>query len=109
MVCPLVGRIFRVWTLPERMVQIPGQHDWRLGARYGKDAAGSLARTATGVQATPPAAWEASVRKFMEFLCAKGQVGYPPTISAVAKLGYSVMAYQSSDNLFDSCDGDGSM
>ena len=40
----LVGPQFQVWAPPDRMEHIPGQHDWRLGARSGKDADGSLAQ-----------------------------------------------------------------
>ena len=44
----------------------------------------------------------------MEFLRAKGQVGYPPTIPTDAQLGYAVIAYHSDDILFDICGEDGS-
>ena len=105
----LAGRPFRVRALSERVVQIPGVQDWRSAARLGYGADGWRAQETTNLGVIPPAARESSARGVMESVRAKGQVGYPPTISAVAKLGYSVMAYQSPDNLFDSCDGDGSM
>ena len=37
------------------------------------------------------------------------QVGYPPSIATDAQPGYSVMAYQSVEILFESCDGGGSI
>ena len=45
----------------------------------------------------------------MEFLRAKGQVGYPPAIWTDAQSGYPVMARQSPGILFDVCGGDGSI
>ena len=56
---PLVGGACHVWTLPERLIQIPGQRDWRPGARLGEDADGSWARKATTLTSTPPAARKA--------------------------------------------------
>ena len=40
---------------------------------------------------------------------AKGQVGYPPGVTADAQLGYSVMAYQNAAILFGLCEGDSSI
>ena len=109
MECPPVGRQFQVWTLPDRPAQNPGEHDWLPRARLGEDADGSLAQKATSQRAPPPADRKASVRKVIEFLRSRGQVGYTPTISTEAQSGYSVMARRSHEVLFDSCGGDGSI
>ena len=45
----------------------------------------------------------------MGVLRAKGQVGYLPTISQGAQLGYPVTSYQRHEVPFDSCGGGGSI
>ena len=59
--------------------------------------------------ATLRAAREASARGVMATLKAKGQVGYPPTITADALLGYSVAPCQSAEIFFGSREGNGSI
>ena len=105
---PLVGRASQVRTRPERIVQIPGQRDWRFGPRLGKDAHGLCAQKATTPTEAPPAARQATGRKVTAFLKTDGQVGHPTSISTDAQLGNSVMANQSAGILFGSCKGDGS-
>ena len=88
--CPVVGRATQVWNLPARSIQVPAQHDWRLGARVGKDNALSRAQRVTSLSSTPPAAWKASAGKVTEFLHARGQVGYPPSITTDAQFGKGI-------------------
>ena len=68
MVCPLIGRAFRIWALPGRLIQVPGQRDWRFGARVGRDANGSRTQKVSSLNSLPLAARKASVRDAMEFL-----------------------------------------
>ena len=95
MVRPLSGRELQVSALPDRIIQKSGQYDWRCGARLDRDAAGSWAQKAQALRATTPAARKASAREIIEFQRAREKVGYPPTISADAHLGYLLMARRS--------------
>ena len=72
---PLVGRASEMWTIRERLIQIPQQHDWRFGPRSGKDANGSRAHGVMSLDSTPAAARKAPARRLLGFLKAKGQVG----------------------------------
>ena len=85
------------------------QHNWRIGGRSATDADGSWAQRATSSIPTPPAAQEAVAREVMEFSRAKGRAGNPPSITTGAQLGYSLMAYHSTEILFGFCDGHGSI
>ena len=109
MVRPLSGRDFEVAALPKRIIQKSGQYGRRFGTRLGGDAAGSWAQKAQALGATPPAARKASAREIIEFLRARGKVGFPPTISAAAHLGHLLMAYRSREIPLGNYGGDCSL
>ena len=83
MECPIVARKFTVWGLPPRLAQPGYQHDWRFGARWGNDADGSWAQEVTLLASTPTGAREATIRQVMGVPRARGQAGYPPSISGL--------------------------
>ena len=77
-------------------------------ARQGEDEDGPWAERATSLNSTPPGDRKAPAREKMEFLKAKGQVGYQPSITTDAQLGNSEMANQSAEILLGFRKGDGS-
>ena len=105
---PLVGREFQVWELRHRSARDAKQcRDWRLGARLGSNAAGLYSRMVSDLDATPPGIRKAEFREVVKAPRRPGQVGYPLSVAADAHLGFSVMAYQSAEVLFDRCEGVG--
>ena len=99
-------RKYEVWALGPRAIQEHGFHAWRTGVRQGPDAGGSRCQEAYSVFATPPGVRKTSARELIAFLHADGQMGFPPTFSTDASLGYLVTAYQSSEILFGHFGGD---
>ena len=75
----------------------------------GKNVDGLWERRLTSWKSARLAARMASVRDIMEFLNAKGQVGYPPIITAAAQLGYSLMASRSAEIQLGLRGGEGSI
>ena len=76
------------------------RYSWRLGVRLGYDGHSDLNATSPGVR-------KAGFCEVVGVLRCPVQVGYPPRIATEALLGFSFMAYQSAEVLFDRCEGDG--
>ena len=103
-----MGRGFQVWELknrPSRDEKL--RRDWQLGVRPGPNASGLSPQMVPDSDATAPGIREAGFREVVEGLRCPGQAGYPPSVATDAQLGFSVMAYQSAEVLFDRCEGDG--
>ena len=92
MECPLVHRKITAWAFPPHLAQTGYWHKWRFGARLGENADGSFARRATSLASPAPGVRKAPVREVMGGLRARGKVGYPPSLTTDAQLGYEVMA-----------------
>ena len=67
-----------------------------MGSRFGPNASGASANYAKFVTETPPVLRYTTVRGWLNFSHALGQVGFPPTMNADASLGCSCAAYHGS-------------
>ena len=104
---PLVGRGFQVWELKNRAARDGKmRHNGRLGARLVSNASGLFSQMVSVLNATHPVIRTAGFREVMGVLRSPGQVGYLPIIATDAQLGFSVMARQSAEVLFDPHEGD---
>ena len=68
---------------------------------------GLHSQMASDLDATPPGIRKVGFRELMGVPRCPGQVGYPPSVATDAQLGFSVLAYQSAEILFDRCEGGG--
>ena len=75
---------FQVWKLPTRRIHGNANHSWRIGVRLGPEARGATRN------------WVQSVRELLDFLHAKGLIGFPPATINGASLGFSRTAHGSS-------------
>ena len=86
--CSLVDPHYEVWELPDQ--RIPAHFNLFLtGIRLGPKTSEEATNYATSAKRTPPAMREPSIRELMLSFEVQGQVGYPPTMSTDADLGYS--------------------
>ena len=83
---PLVGRASHSRLVPR--------------SPLGQDAGGARAQRATSLNSTSPAWRAASATEIMDFLNARGLAGYPPSVTADAQLGFSLLR---------PCEGSGSI
>ena len=92
---PLVGRASHSRLVPR--------------SPLGQDAGGARAQRATSLNSTSPAWRAASATEIMDFLNARGLAGYPPSVTADARFGVSLMGNQGAEAPFGPCGGNGSI
>ena len=71
----------------------------------GLGGEGSGSQSATSVLATAPGVRKAAVRELLASLRSEGQVRFLPSAATDASLGYSAMAGQSAQDLFENSEG----
>ena len=87
-----------MWESPNILARDGKQrHNWRPGARLGPFASGICSQVVSDLDAAPPGIRKAGFREVVEVLRIPGQVGSPPSFATGARLGSSVMAYQSAE------------
>ena len=81
---PLVATDYKVWALNDRLIQVGGKHDWRMGVRKGPPASGEGTNYAQLAQCAPPAFRKTSARELLPLSWTPGQLGFPPIMSTDA-------------------------
>ena len=84
---PLANSDFPGFKLPTRRIRARKNIYSQLGVRIGPNASGEYANRSSNRRCAPPAFPKSSQKEISGFLRARGQMGFPASICAVAGLG----------------------